>query len=88
MTTRKETTKQTARRSKKDNKESRIPEHESIANIIERISDGFVAFDAQMNYIYVNERSGQLLGRKPEDLVGRNYWKEFPEAKGTPFAEA
>ena len=88
MTNRKETTKKTTRRSKKDNKESGIPDHESIANIIERISDGFVAFDAQMNYTYVNERSGELLGRKPEDLIGRNYWKEFPEAKGTPFAEA
>ena len=87
MTNSKETTKQTARRSKKNDKESRIPDHESIANIIERISDGFVAFDPQMNYTYVNERSGQLLGRKPEDLIGKNYWEEFPEAKGTPFAE-
>jgi len=88
MTKSKATTKQTAKHSKKNDKESRIPDHESITNIIERISDGFVAFDAQMNYIYVNERSSQLLGRKPEDLIGRNYWKEFPEAKGTPFAEA
>ena len=88
MTKSKATTKQTAKHSKKNDKESRIPDHESITNIIESISDGFVAFDAQMNYIYVNERSSQLLGRKPEDLIGRNYWKEFPEAKGTPFAEA
>ena len=41
-----------------------------------------------MNYTYVNQRSGELLKRKPEDLIGRNYWKEFPEAKGTPFADA
>src|SRR6185503_3073418 len=88
MTNRKETIKQKDRRSKKNDKESRIPDHESLANIIERISDGFVAFDAQMNYTYVNERSGKLLGRKPEDLIGKNYWKEFPEAKGTPFADA
>ena len=88
MTNGKETTKQTARRSKKNNKEARIPDHDSVANIIERISDGFVAFDAQMNYTYVNERSGELLGRKPEDLIGKNYWKEYPEAKGTPFAES
>ena len=88
MTNSNETIKKTTRRSKKNDKESGIPAHESIAHIIERISDGFVAFDAQMNYTYVNERSGQLLGRKPEDLIGRNYWKEFPEAKGTPFAEA
>jgi PAS domain S-box-containing protein len=88
MTNSRKTTKQTSKRPKQNNKESRIPDHESIAHIIERISDGFVAFDAQMNYTYVNERSGQLLGRKPEDLIGRNYWMEFPEAKGTPFADA
>ena len=88
MTNSRKTTKPTSKRPKKNNKESHIPDYESIAHIIERISDGFVAFDAQMNYTYVNERSGQLLGRKPEDLIGRNYWKEFPEAKGTPFAEA
>jgi len=88
MTNRKVATKQTARRSKKDNKESRAPDHESMASILERISDAFVAFDAQMNYIYVNERGGELLGRKPEDLIGKNYWKEYPEAKDTPFADA
>ena len=57
-------------------------------DLIERISDGFVAFDAHMNYTYVNRRGGELLGRKPEDLIGRNYWEEYPEARGTPFANA
>ena len=59
-----------------------------IENILERVSDGFVAFDSQMNYTYVNARGGEMLGRKPADLIGKNYWVEYPEAKGTPFAEA
>lgn len=59
-----------------------------IAEFIERISDGFVAFDAQLNYIYVNKRAGELLRRKPEDLIGKNYWEEYPEAHETPFAKA
>lgn len=59
-----------------------------IAELIEHISDGFVAFDREMNYVYVNKRAGELLGRKPEDLIGRNYWGEYPEARGTPFANA
>lgn len=59
-----------------------------IADLIEHISDGFIVFDAGMNYIYVNKRAGELLGRKPEDLVGRNYWEEYPEARGTAFANA
>ena len=59
-----------------------------VSNILESITDGFVAFDAQMNYTYVNNRGGEMLGRKPEDLIGKNYWKEYPEAEGTPFANA
>lgn len=61
---------------------------QQLAAILERINDGFVAFDAQINYTYVNKRAGELLARAPEDLVGKNYWEEFPEAKGTPFASA
>jgi PAS domain S-box-containing protein len=59
-----------------------------FTDLIERISDGFVALDAKMNYTYVNQRGGELLGRKPEELIGRNYWEEYPEAHGTPFANA
>ena len=59
-----------------------------FAAFLERISDGFVVFDAQMNYRYVNQRAGEMLGRVPKDLLGKNYWVEYPEAKGTPFAEA
>ena len=57
-------------------------------DLLERVSDGFVAFDAGMNYTYVNQKGAEMLGRTPADLVGKNYWVEFPEAKGTPFAEA
>lgn len=61
---------------------------EQFINILQRVSDGFVAFDRDLNYIYVNAHGGELLGRKPEDLIGKNYWVEYPEARGTPFAEA
>ncbi len=60
----------------------------TLATVLERVSDGFVAFDAAMNYTYVNARGAEMLGRQPADLIGRNYWKEYPEARGTPFANA
>lgn len=62
--------------------------HSPALDVVERVRDGFVAFDAHMNYTYVNAYGAALLGRKPEDLIGRNYWKEFPEAKGSSFANA
>ncbi len=58
------------------------------SQILERVSDGFVSFDNDMNYTYLNRHGAKMLGRTPEDLIGKNYWKEYPEAKGTPFANA
>jgi PAS domain S-box-containing protein len=56
--------------------------------VLEMIGDAFVAFDADFNYTYVNEKAAALFGRKALDLVGRNYWQEFPEVRGTHFADA
>src|SRR3972149_11232902 len=69
-------------------KTGRAATEPQIESLLERVSDGFVAFDAQLNYTYVNARGGELLGRKPAELIGKNYWTEYPEAKGTPFANA
>ncbi len=64
-------------------------ENESfISNILERISDGFVAFDKDFNYTYVNTAGAAFLGCEVNDLIGNNYWELYPEAKGTPFANA
>ncbi|HWP83057.1 MAG TPA: PAS domain S-box protein [Bacteroidota bacterium] len=56
--------------------------------IFDRITDGMIAFDMKMICTYVNRRAGELLGRTPENLIGKNYWEEFPEMKGTPLANA
>jgi len=56
--------------------------------VLDSITDGIVVFDRELNYLYVNGRAGELLGRDPADLVGRNYYIEYPEARGTPFARA
>ncbi len=56
--------------------------------ILERISDGILAFDSEMNCVYVNERAGEILGREPQTLLGKNFWEEDPQSTGTPFADA
>ena len=60
----------------------------NIMNALDRIRDGILVFDSEMNFIYANARASELLQRTPENLIGKNYWKEFPEAIGTPLAEA
>ncbi len=57
----------------------------NVAEILERITDGFVALDRQWRYTYVNRRAAELFGREPQDLIGRHIWTEFPEGVGQPF---
>lgn len=55
---------------------------------LERVTDGFIAYDANWNYTYINKRASELLQLEPVDLLGKNIWKEFPELKQQPIYEA
>lgn len=55
------------------------------AQVFERITDAFVALDRNWRYTYVNAKAGAMLGRRPEDLVGKHIWTEFPEGVGQAF---
>nr|WP_228531115.1 MULTISPECIES: ATP-binding protein [Myxococcaceae] len=57
----------------------------ATADSLERVTDGFVALDADWRYTLVNSGGARLLGRTPEQLVGRHIWTEFPEGMGQPF---
>ena len=61
---------------------------EQVRTILESVTDGFVALDRDWRYTYVNERAGELLGRSPEELIGKNIWEEFPDGIGQPFHAA
>src|SRR4030095_13432149 len=49
------------------------PADDPFMNIIERINEGFASLDAQLNYVYINQRGIELLERTPEELIGKNY---------------
>ena len=55
------------------------------ADIFGKISDALVALDRNWRYVYVNDQAGELFGRRPEDLIGKHIWTEFPEGVGQPF---
>jgi PAS domain S-box-containing protein len=59
-----------------------------LENVLERISDAFVALDRNWRYTYLNKQAADLFGRRVEDLIGRHIWTEFPEGIGQPFAMA
>ncbi|MFD2824663.1 sigma 54-interacting transcriptional regulator [Lacinutrix iliipiscaria] len=58
--------------------------HKKIAtqldNALAHISDGLVSFDTNWCYTYINDKAGELIGRKPDSLIGKHVWTEFPEA--------
>jgi PAS domain S-box-containing protein len=56
-----------------------------IANILESITDGFLALDRQWRFMYVNREAEQLLGKSKQSLLGENIWDKFPEAVGSTF---
>ncbi|QWX83592.1 PAS domain S-box protein [Cellulophaga sp. HaHaR_3_176] len=53
--------------------------------LTERISEGFVALDKNWNFIYINNKAGEIINRKPDELLGKNLWEEFPKYKGSDF---
>ncbi len=62
--------------------------HQEIASIFARIGDGVVALDRDWNFTYVNERAGEILESRPEELLGKNLWDQFPETISQPFHDA
>jgi len=55
-----------------------------IRNVLESISDAFIALDKDWCYTYVNKKAAQLLHQDGEALVGQPVWKNaFPGKVGT-----
>ncbi|HEX7847500.1 MAG TPA: PAS domain S-box protein [Chitinophagaceae bacterium] len=55
-------------------------------DILERISDGFLALDKNWNFVYLNKAIQETSQRS--DLTGKNIWKEFPDGVGNEFYKA
>ncbi|WP_210529506.1 PAS domain S-box protein [Rubellimicrobium arenae] len=53
------------------------------AEILESISDAFYAVDRDWRFTYVNRETERWWGRSREELLGRVYWEEFPQAVGS-----
>ncbi|MBD1924384.1 PAS domain S-box protein [Microcoleus sp. FACHB-831] len=60
---------------------------EQISKILESITDGFLAFDREWRFTYLNQEGARTLGRSPAELVGKNLWQEFPELSSTSFGK-
>jgi len=59
--------------------------NDSVATILESITDAFFALDREWCFTYVNHRAELLLQRTREELFGRSVWEEFPGSADTIF---
>ena len=49
-----------------------------IETILESITDGFFAVNANWEFTYINKESEILLQRRRENIIGKNIWQNFP----------
>lgn len=53
--------------------------------IIERVSDGFVAFDKELRYVFANDPACVFLKRQKQELIGNKLLDVFPDSTNLPF---
>ena len=56
--------------------------------ILERMTDGFVSWDASWRYTYVNKEAERVLRVRREEILGKSVWEAFPEMIDSPFYAA
>lgn len=61
--------------------------NKSLQSLLESISDGFFTLEEGLVVTYFNKTAEKLLGRRAEEIVGRNLFEAFPEAKGSVFED-
>ncbi len=57
------------------------------ANVLESITEGFIAMDGQWTITYANAAAEQVTSTQRKDLIGQNFWQAFPGAVGTIFEQ-
>lgn len=50
---------------------------------LESMTDAFYMLDQDLNFTYVNRVAESVLLKSSDELVGKNLWEEFPEAKNS-----
>lgn len=55
----------------------------SRAKILESITDAFYSIDENFNFTYFNHEAENLLGRKSNEVLGKNIWEVFPDVAKT-----
>jgi PAS domain S-box-containing protein len=51
----------------------------NLDRILSNLQEGFLTFDRNWCYTYVNDRQLEIIGMSRESVIGRNLWEVFPD---------
>ncbi len=63
----------------------------SPKSVLDALSDGFAILDPQWRFVYLNAAGAELVEQMEPgtgDVIGRNHWEVFPDARGTELETA
>ncbi|MGO8674610.1 MAG: sensor histidine kinase [Limisphaerales bacterium] len=55
-----------------------------LAPTLANLADGFVIFDREWRFVFVNAPAARMLRKTPEEMLGRVIWEIFPELVESP----
>jgi PAS domain S-box-containing protein len=56
---------------------------EKYRELVERITDAFIALDRDFRYTSLNTQAWELVHKDPAELIGKKVWDVFPDAVGS-----
>ncbi len=71
----------------RDEQQARARLADRLGETMESVTDAIFLLDRDWKVVYLNSQAETLLERRREDLLGRNVWDEFPEARGSVFQQ-
>ena len=61
--------------------------HRRLEQVLGSMNDGFMLFDRDWRYTYVNDSGARIAQKPKQELIGRNVWDLFPDEVGQPGYE-
>lgn len=65
-----------------------IEKTNEITQTLDRISDGFIAFDKEWKFLMINQQAEQMLNMQTKDVLGKVIWDIYPDLESHPLFEA
>ncbi|GAX44668.1 multi-sensor signal transduction histidine kinase [Tolypothrix sp. NIES-4075] len=57
--------------------------NEHLTNVLENMTDAFVAFDREWRITYVNQQTARINNMQPEEMIGKTQWEMWSWSIGT-----